>query len=1026
MSCDNPNCDTWLKPVRECHHPMCAETGKSVFCRVCDIRIHKQEGYQGHLVIDVFPFRDSFKSDFETEPQFTCDLNISDEEQVELEFPEPEPEPDYVEYGPTPEPEPEPDYRRSDVSEEITSHFVKHNASARMSTLSKRLKRKDAVKRRPSMDAQNRTRSKSLSAMEIGSQIHNMESKLAGIHFQSFHTEQQQQVFMPEFLLNEIQFYIETSQSHLNLVVLKGKTIQDLLAPRLNVDVNSIDFYLEGSNSALPLYSLANRVRGNRIYLRDRENRPLAFIKEKESKKSPYSGLTKQKKVNINNLSIDETQPPKPTIMFGNKFKDKDKLEQMYDILKRYVHKLPSVSSEDVVDLPPSLLENSWRDIVRNASELPKEIRSQQEVIWELLSTEITYIESLQVITTRFRSCLQAVQKELPGVMKEIEIEKLFSNIVEVFAANSKFWKEYLCESLKVSRQTHEPINPSLLKDGFTKFPELMKPYQRFCADQIHCQNYIKAQCNSNEYFKNFVVWAESNTNLCKRLRLIDIIITPMQRLTRYSLLLRRIKETSVEEKQKEDLEKMIQTVENFVSDVNLIVGEKRESDKLNAIASRIESYEGCEAPNEECVKLLNHYNQKFTLTSQMPNYLAKQSRCLLHHCSMKFKDSTVRQDVECYLFTDLLLICKLKKLNDRLKVLKPPIRVDQISLAELKDKGSILVIQTNDYIVPIMAFILHADSASIKNFIEHINKAKLLFNEANQPVRHQLYQTIGDIKTSPKIQYRSSFQEGKYDKFTDPSPSPKFHEKSRPNSFSFTKQKLQNSTSEQTMISPLIVCESPSPETQTGSSLLLPTSEMKTSHSMPSCASSDWLSRGVAEETKCKSERKRKTEKRYNTADSIQELKRKEHPDNTIHKRFSWNSGSTHKENRQSLYKHVSSDSIRSSSGVSSTCSSHLSPDHENNENEEETTPVNVPEEPLLTEPNENYLTLNTENKSLSKSMPDIAALLHDVCPSEMKDGISSVDITGLDVNYEGLNHTQVLVIKKYLLLNSNNESEV
>ncbi|CAI9720308.1 pleckstrin homology domain-containing family G member 5 isoform X11 [Octopus vulgaris] len=699
----------------------------------------------------------------------------------------------------------------------------------------------------------------------------------------------------------------------------------------------------------------------------------------------------------------------------------------MYDILKHYVQRLPSVNSEDVVGLPPSLIENSWRDIVRNASDLPKETQSQQEVIWELLSTEITYIESLQVITTRFRSCLQAVQKELPGVMKEIDIEMLFSNIVEVFAANSKFWKEYLCESLKVSRQTHEPINPSLLKDGFTKFPELMKPYQRFCADQMLCQNYIKTQYSSNEYFKNFVAWAESNTNLCKRLRLIDIIITPMQRLTRYSLLLRRIKEKSVEEKQKEDLEIMIQTVEKFVSDVNLIVGEKRESDKLNEIASRIDSYEGCEAPNEECVKLLNNYNQKFKLTSQMPNCLAKQSRYLLHHCSMKFKDSTVRQDVECYLFTDLLLICKLKKFNDRLKVLKPPIRVDQISLEELKDKGSILVIQTNDYIVPIMAFILHADSASIKNFIAHIYKAKDLYNEANQhSVQNQPYQITGNIKSTLQLQYRSSFQEGKYDKFTDPSPSPKFHEKSRPNSFSFTKHKLQNSTHEQTMASPRIVCESPSPETQTSPSLQLPTSEMKTSHSMPSCASSEWLSQTAGEETKSKSERKRKTEKRYNTADSIQELKRKEHADNSIHKRFSWNSGSTHKENRQNLYKHVSSDSIRSSSGVSSTCSSHLSPDHENNENDEETTPVNVPAEPLLTEPNENFLTLNTENKTLSKSMPDIAVLLHDVSPSEMKDGISSVDITGLDVKYEGLNHMQVLNIKKYLLLNSSNESEV
>ncbi|CAI9720309.1 Hypothetical predicted protein [Octopus vulgaris] len=126
-----------------------------------------------------------------------------------LEVVFPEPEPDNVEYGPTPEPapEPEPDYTRNEspVFDETTPRFVKHNAATRLSaTMSKRLKRKDAVKRRPSMDVQNRTRSKSLSAVEIGSHLQNIESKLEGIHVQSMNvdlTQQQPQSFMPELLL---------------------------------------------------------------------------------------------------------------------------------------------------------------------------------------------------------------------------------------------------------------------------------------------------------------------------------------------------------------------------------------------------------------------------------------------------------------------------------------------------------------------------------------------------------------------------------------------------------------------------------------------------------------------------------------------------------------------------------------------------------------------------------------------------------------------------------------------------------
>ncbi|GAB1606572.1 pleckstrin homology domain-containing family G member 5-like [Argonauta hians] len=1016
MSCGHPNCKTQSKAVRECRHPMCTQDGRPVhLCKSCDEIIHRQPDYQGHLVLDIVQ-KDGNRKLPDTDVQLSSNL-LSEDEPVA------EPEPDY----------PDSQFGPDQTGDETSSHFRKHQGSTRMSSISKRLKRKDAVKRRTSIDIanQSRTRSKSLSSVEIKNQFNGLENEFGNFSISALPTETNQLSLAPVGR-SEIQFIIDSPDNYINIPTAKGKTIQDLLGSKLNVDITSVDVYLASSNTPLPLGSLSRLLEGNRVYLKDKESRPIVFNREKDTKKSPQihlQGLTKQRRVF--NYSLDDTSSTKlPTkaIFTTNKYKDKDKLEQMFDILKYSVSLLPPVNSEDV--LPSSLLEieNSWRDIVRNASDLPKQIQSQQEVIWELLSTEITYIESLQVITNLFMSCLQNIQRELPSIMKEIETEKLFSNIVEVFAANSVFWKKYLCEVLKVSRETHNPINPSLLKDGFTKFPELFKPYQRFCAEQIFCQNYIKSQCKNNEYFKNFVIWAERNTDLCKRLRLIDIIITPMQRLTRYSLLLRRIKEKSIESKQKEDLEIMIKAVDNFVSDVNMKVGQKRERDKLNAVASRIDSYEGVEAPNEECVKLLNVYNQKFTLTSPMPNCHAEQSRILLHQCSLKLKDSTVRQDVECYLFTDILLICKLKRLNERLRVLKPPIRVDQISIEELKDKGSILVIQTNEYTVPTLAFTLHADQSSIRSFISHINKAKIIYNEANQNFvqwqQHRNSEDLNFINIPPKLQYQSSFQEGKHDKLNDPCPSPKYYEKHRPNSFSLSKHKHQNSYSEQ-IISPRIVCESPSPETQMVPSLLLPNTEMKTSVSMPSCASDEWLSHSSGEESKGKSERKRKTEKRYNTADSIQELKRKEHADNTIHKRFSWNSGSTHKENRQGLYKHVSSDSIRSSSGVSSTCSSHLSPDQETNENYEEA-PIDT--QPSLTELNEteNFLTLSSD-KTLSKSMPDIAALLHDVTPSEMKDGISSVDITSLnEMNYEGLSHIQIMNIKKYLLLNSNNESEV
>ena len=44
--------------------------------------------------------------------------------------------------------------------------------------------------------------------------------------------------------------------------------------------------------------------------------------------------------------------------------------------------------------------------------------------------------------------------------------------------------------------------------------------------------------------------------------------------------------------------------------------------------------------------------------------------------------------DVECLLFTDLLLICKPSKRMEKYKIIKPPMRVDRLIVHELKDKG--------------------------------------------------------------------------------------------------------------------------------------------------------------------------------------------------------------------------------------------------------------------------------------------------------------------------------------------------
>ena len=75
-------------------------------------------------------------------------------------------------------------------------------------------------------------------------------------------------------------------------------------------------------------------------------------------------------------------------------------------------------------------------------------------------------------------------------------------------------------------------------------------------------------------------------------MRLIDILVRPMQRLTKYALLLKAILKKTEDEEQQETLKAMAKKVESFVSHVNSHLRQRQENERLKTIIARIDSYE--------------------------------------------------------------------------------------------------------------------------------------------------------------------------------------------------------------------------------------------------------------------------------------------------------------------------------------------------------------------------------------------------------------------------------------------------
>jgi hypothetical protein len=175
---------------------------------------------------------------------------------------------------------------------------------------------------------------------------------------------------------------------------------------------------------------------------------------------------------------------------------------------------------------------------------------------------------------------------------------------------------------------------------------------------------------------------------------------------------------------------------------------------------------------------------------------------------------------------------------------------------------------------------------------------------------------------------------------------------------------------------------------------------------------------------------RSSRTEKRYHTADAIQELHKTDDKDNSIYKRLSWNFGTT-EQNEQGVMRHKiqSSDSLRSvhsSSGVSSTNSLHLSPDGDICEESEhdyaqDSSDIGTIYESRMNE--DDYHDISEHDRTKSKSTTDIATLFKELTTSEVKDGISSVDLPNI-VDKNKYTHSAVMKMKRQLLLSADVEA--
>ncbi|VDM95405.1 unnamed protein product [Thelazia callipaeda] len=426
---------------------------------------------------------------------------------------------------------------------------------------------------------------------------------------------------------------------------------------------------------------------------------------------SPSSAIQDDSSIGGTRRTRNITATSRKSLFFG---KDKAEMLARLTLLKDEVQK----------SVPMFELETHWTNIVRDGEELSKRAYDQQEAIWEFVTTEHRYLQA-KLLKQMNELCQCFLKMQEIGYMRDVDPRRVFLNYPDLYVHNSKFWKKAVLPMLQSSRADGVLLDPVILKTGFERIDEWWPCYTTFIYGHADCHSYVQKCQKENELFREFVTWAESQDTM-RRQRLLDALTNPMQRLTRYSLLLKAVLKHSIDDTERDAIQNMIVRIEKATRNVEETLNNNDLQNKLNELSKAIESYEAVDCEEFERIFPIKCH---IRLADPMPYFVGQpQFRRVYLRGDLKMKDGRqgTKLDAHCILFTDLFLICKASnKRYDRLRILKPPIHIAKMCLQQFPDYSGFVIAPINDFGMPSALYYLSTPSIEeTRKWLEMTNMA--------------------------------------------------------------------------------------------------------------------------------------------------------------------------------------------------------------------------------------------------------------------------------------------------------------
>ncbi|KAI8901879.1 hypothetical protein BC833DRAFT_617246 [Globomyces pollinis-pini] len=286
---------------------------------------------------------------------------------------------------------------------------------------------------------------------------------------------------------------------------------------------------------------------------------------------------------------------------------------------------------------------------LEHGEHLSQEDTRRLEAIHEMIQTERSYVESLKIVSKNFYE---------PLANMNIRMDVLFSNFLQILETNKGILRDF-----EQSDSSKTPIG-----SVFLQHLDSLEPYKVYCENLSTASEYLQRERTMQPQLQEFLK-KQLNGPDCKHLDLSSYLLIPMQRVARYSLLLRAILHYTPKSHPHHDATLIaLQLSDEFLDKLNLGIKVAESRKKIKMISDTLD----LEIPSEHYVLDLNHPTRTLG------------NRIFLHEGNLS-KNKSGRK-ILAYLFNDFLLLAHAKPNSGHQKpfwLYRKPLMLDSLIVRE-------------------------------------------------------------------------------------------------------------------------------------------------------------------------------------------------------------------------------------------------------------------------------------------------------------------------------------------------------